>query len=57
MYLLGTDAIRDLRAALAARAGSAFRLRDFHDRFLAHGSLPVPLIARLMLGEQDGAGG
>jgi uncharacterized protein (DUF885 family) len=55
IYLLGTDAIRDLRAALAAREGSALRLRTFHDRFLAHGSLPVPLIAQLMLGqEQEG---
>jgi hypothetical protein len=51
IYLIGTDAIRDLRATLAARDGPAFRLRAFHDRFLAHGSLPVPLIARLMTGD------
>jgi hypothetical protein len=48
MYLLGTEGIRDLRAATAAREGDAFRLRDFHDRLLAHGSLPVPIIARSM---------
>jgi uncharacterized protein (DUF885 family) len=51
IYLMGTDAIRDLRSTVAAREGSAFRLRDFHDRFLSHGSLPVPVIARLMLGQ------
>jgi hypothetical protein len=54
MYLLGIEGIRDLRAAVAAREGAAFQLRDFHDRFLAHGSLPVALIARSML---DGAFG
>lgn len=48
MYLLGTEGIRDLRAATAAREGDAFCLRDFHDRLLAHGSLPVPIIARSM---------
>lgn len=54
MYLLGIEGIRDLRAAVVAREGAAFQLRDFHDRFLAHGSLPVALIARSML---DGAFG
>ena len=54
MYLLGIEGIRDLRTAVAAREGDAFRLQDFHDRFLAHGSLPVALIARSML---DGAFG
>lgn len=54
MYLLGIEGIRDLRAAVAAREGNAFRLRDFHDRFLAHGSLPVAIIARSMI---DGAFG
>ncbi len=54
MYLLGTEGIRALRAAVAAREGDAFRLRNFHDRFLAHGSLPVAIIARSML---DGAFG
>ena len=54
IYLLGTEGIRDLRAAVAAREGDAFCPRDFHDRFLAHGSLPVPLIARALL---DGAFG
>ena len=54
MYLLGIEGIRDLRSAVAAREGDAFRLRDFHDRFLAHGALPVTIIARSML---DGAFG
>ena len=51
MYLFGTDAVRDLRAAVKGVQGSSFRLRDFHDRFLAHGSIPVPLIAERMITE------
>jgi len=54
MYLLGTEGIRDLRSAVVAREGDAFRLRGFHDRFLAHGSLPVAIIAPSLL---DGAFG
>jgi hypothetical protein len=50
MYLVGTDAIRDLRGAVQAREGSAFSLRAFHDRFLSYGAIPVALIAEAMLG-------
>ena len=49
MYLMGTDGVHDLRAQTADREGSTFSLRDFHDRFLTHGSIPVALIADLML--------
>lgn len=48
IYLIGQDAIRDLRREMAARAGSAFNLRRFHDRFLSYGSIPVALIAAAM---------
>jgi uncharacterized protein (DUF885 family) len=48
MYWLGTRGIHELRQRMARRQGGAFTLRDFHDRFLAYGSLPVPLISRLM---------
>jgi hypothetical protein len=46
MYLIGTDAIRQLRRDLAARPG--FELRTFHDRLLSYGSVPVAVIAELM---------
>jgi hypothetical protein len=46
MYLMGTDAIHQLRRDLAARPG--FELRAFHDRLLAHGSIPVALAAAAM---------
>jgi uncharacterized protein (DUF885 family) len=48
MYWLGTRAIHELRQTVAAREGSPFSLRQFHDRFLSYGAIPVQLIARLM---------
>jgi uncharacterized protein (DUF885 family) len=48
MYWLGTQAILDLRAARRTALGPAFSLKAFHDELLAHGSIPVPFIARLM---------
>ncbi|MEA3247655.1 MAG: DUF885 family protein [Gemmatimonadota bacterium] len=51
MYWLGLQGIRDLRAACARRAGAGFSLRLFHDELLSHGSMPVPMVARHMLGE------
>lgn len=48
MYLLGRDAIHQLRRDLSARLGARFRLRDFHDEFLSYGSIPVRLIGDAM---------
>jgi uncharacterized protein (DUF885 family) len=50
MYLIGTDAIRDLRETVREREGAEFSLRAFHDRFLSYGAIPVSLIAQSMLG-------
>ncbi len=55
IYLIGADLIHDLRRDLAARDGAAFDLRAFHDRFLAHGSAPVALVADAMRRTPDGA--
>jgi uncharacterized protein (DUF885 family) len=46
MYLAGTQTIHDLRRDLARQPG--FTLRDFHDKFLSYGSIPVALIAAAM---------
>lgn len=51
MYWLGTRDIHRLRQAVARREGTRFSLKRFHDRFLSHGAIPVPLIARLMTAE------
>ena len=48
MYLYGTDAIHALRKDLAAQAGARFNLAQFHDEFLAYGSIPVALISAAM---------
>ena len=48
MYWLGTRGILDLRETMRARRGSAFSLGEFHDELLSYGSIPVPLVARLM---------
>jgi uncharacterized protein (DUF885 family) len=51
MYLIGLDAIHDLRRDVQAREGSAFSLRRFHDRFLSYGAIPVALIRDAMFAE------
>jgi uncharacterized protein (DUF885 family) len=48
MYLMGRDLILDLRADLQRGLGSRFNLRQFHDRFLSFGSVPVALVADAM---------
>jgi uncharacterized protein (DUF885 family) len=48
MYFTGRNAIHELRREMAARAGSAFDLRQFHDDFLAWGSIPVSVISESM---------
>jgi uncharacterized protein (DUF885 family) len=45
-YMIGQLEIRRLRAELAARDGSAFDLRAFHDAVLGHGSLPLATLTR-----------
>jgi uncharacterized protein (DUF885 family) len=47
-YMIGMTEIEQARASQAAREGSAFRLRDFHDRVLALGQLPLPAFRREM---------
>ncbi len=51
MYWLGLQRIQDLRAQMETKRGSAFSLKSFHDELLSYGSIPVPLVGRLMLGE------
>jgi hypothetical protein len=43
-YAIGRREILHLRDAYRERAGSNFRLREFHDEFLTYGGLPVSLI-------------
>lgn len=53
-YTLGKLSILKLRKDCEAREGGAFSLRDFHDRFLSYGPIPIPIIRREMLGQYSG---
>jgi uncharacterized protein (DUF885 family) len=45
-YKIGQREIERLRGELAARDGSGFDLRAFHDAVLGHGSLPLATLSR-----------
>jgi uncharacterized protein (DUF885 family) len=47
-YMIGQLEIRRLREESEAQEGSAFSLRDFHDRLLAIGSMPLEGLRREM---------
>jgi uncharacterized protein (DUF885 family) len=45
-YMIGMIEIENARDAAKAREGDAFSLRDFHDRVLSLGQLPLPALRR-----------
>ncbi|HUP91558.1 MAG TPA: DUF885 domain-containing protein, partial [Solimonas sp.] len=47
-YFSGYAEIYDFREALKREQGAAFRLKDFHEKFLGYGSAPVSVIRGLM---------
>ena len=47
-YMIGMIEIERARAAAETREGATFSLRDFHDRVLTLGQLPLPAFAREM---------
>ncbi len=51
-YFVGFQEIFSLYADMRGRESSAFSLKRFHERFLSHGSPPVRVIRRAMLGER-----
>ncbi|MCZ8133183.1 MAG: DUF885 family protein [Steroidobacteraceae bacterium] len=52
-YTIGAFQVQKLLGELRHRDGDAFRLRDFHDRFLAAGAIPIVLIRYEMTGYDD----
>ncbi len=54
VYALGKMQILKLREDLRALQGEQFTLRDFHDRLLSEGELPIPLLRRILLPEHAG---
>jgi uncharacterized protein (DUF885 family) len=53
-YTLGKFMMRRLRDDYKAERGSAFRLREFHDRLIGLGAPPVPLARRALLRRDAG---
>jgi uncharacterized protein (DUF885 family) len=47
-YKVGELTIRGYRAEASTRAGASFDIRAFHDRLLAHGSLPLTILKDVM---------
>jgi Bacterial protein of unknown function (DUF885) len=54
-YTMGKLMIRKLRADWTATRGGRRAWREFHDRFLAYGGPPVPLVREAMLGTSEGS--
>ncbi len=54
-YTLGKLLLLKLREDYKAEKGAAFSLKEFHDRVLAYGAPPVPLLRPLMLEQDNGA--
>ena len=50
-YAVGKREVLSLRDRYRERAGTNFRLRDFHDELLSWGTVPPTLIARAMFGD------
>jgi uncharacterized protein (DUF885 family) len=50
-YLVGKTQLLALRGECRKRMGDRFSLRDFHDRLLAEGSIPVSLLRRKLLAQ------
>jgi len=48
---VGKTQLLALREEYRRQLGERFSLRDFHDRLLAEGSIPVGLIRRKLLAE------
>jgi uncharacterized protein (DUF885 family) len=43
-YKIGELKIRELRARAEQALGAKFKLRDFHDEILSHGSVPLGVL-------------
>jgi uncharacterized protein (DUF885 family) len=54
-YTLGKLLLLKLRDDIRAKEGASFNLKHFHDRMLALGYPPVPLVRNYLLGNETGA--
>ncbi|ADO71664.1 DUF885 domain-containing protein [Stigmatella aurantiaca] len=54
VYALGKKLILQLREDAQAKWGADFTLRRFHDELVSYGYPPIPILRRLLLGEDPG---
>ncbi len=52
-YYIGSEMVRKLRDDYQAFQGAAFNLKEFNDRFLSYGLIPIKVIRQDMLGAAD----
>src|SRR5664279_245768 len=55
VYTLGKLQIMKLRADYKQKVGSSFTLQQFHDEFMKQGMAPIPIVRRIMLGNDSPA--
>lgn len=56
-YKLGAVLLRQLRSEMQAREGARFDVREFHDRVLKHGPLPLSLLREQVLAKPESEAG
>ncbi len=52
-YYIGSEMVRKLHDDYRALKGDAFSLKEFNDKFLTYGLIPIKVIRRDMLGDAD----
>lgn len=52
-YYIGSEMVRKLNEDYRALKGSAYSLKEFNDRFLTYGLIPIKVIRKDMLGAAD----
>ncbi len=55
VYTLGKLQIMKLRADYKQKMGASFTLQQFHDEFMQQGMAPIPIVRRVMLGNDSPA--
>ena len=55
VYTLGKLQIMKLRADYKQKVGASFSLQQFHDEFMKQGMAPIPIVRRIMLGNDSPA--
>jgi uncharacterized protein (DUF885 family) len=55
VYTLGKLEIMKLRADYKQKIGASFNLQQFHDAFIKQGMPPIPIVRRVMLGNDTPA--